>query len=253
MVEKEASSLPPAVVPLGIQAFDASSTMATLSADLVETACALESRFSALLAVLEEKLYRDFAALQVQLSGLSLEVASCKVHDDMARLLVPTGSSPSLPGLAGCGMEVELPITSVRAAAVPSMPISSEDHTVLEAKAPLVSGYSAASATWDSLGDSMRELSSKMAKCEQEMDALDSSRDLLNHADTFDQTSWDKLTKQMERATCRRESLAETIEEKVRQRASLVQFGMHNAADVLAAAEDPASDLKHVMARLSAA
>ena len=101
MVEKEASSLPPAVVPLGIQACDASSTMATLSADLVETACALESRFSALLAVLEEKLYRDFAALQVQLSGLSLEVASCKVHDDMARLLVPTGSSPSLPGLAG--------------------------------------------------------------------------------------------------------------------------------------------------------
>ena len=96
----------------------------------------------------------------------------------------------------------------------------------------------------------MRELSSKMAKCEQEIDALDSSRDLLNHADTFDQTSWDKLTKQMERATCRRESLAETIEEKVRQRASLVQFGMHNAADVLAAAEDPASDLKHVMARL---
>ena len=175
MVEKEASSLPPAVVPLGIQAFDASSTMATLSADLVETACALESRFSALLAVLEEKLYRDFAVFRVQLSGLSLEVASCKVHDDMARLLVPTGSSP-LPGLAGCGMEVELPITSVRAAAVPSMPILSEDHTVLEAKAPLVSGYSAASATWDSLGDSMRELSSKMAKCEQEIDALDSSR-----------------------------------------------------------------------------
>ena len=74
--------------------------MATLSADLVETACALESRFSALLAVLEEKLYRDFAALQAQLSGLSLEATSCKAHDDMARVLVPLGSSPSLASLA---------------------------------------------------------------------------------------------------------------------------------------------------------